>query len=73
MTENSPEWVVGDGVPPVSPTAAVPAQLPPPDPQWRKTVDERLAKIENTMVTKTEMQQGFKTLEERLMKAIQQR
>ena len=57
--ENAPPGV-GDrynrpDIPPVDPVNPVPSKLPPPDPQWRKTVDERLQKIENTMATKADL------------------
>jgi len=51
---------------PVAPTTPIPGKLPPPDPQWRKTVDERLGKIERTMATKTDLT----ALEERLATLI---
>ena len=71
--ENAPPGV-GDrynrpDIPPVEPVNPVPSKLPPPDPQWRKTVDERLQKIENTMATKTDLS----ALEDRLATLIKQR
>jgi len=53
-----------NAIQPVAPTTPIPGKLPPPDPQWRKTVDERLGNIERTMATKTEMAAGFARLEQ---------
>jgi len=80
FTENAPGVGGFDqSVPPVNPVQSVPSQLPPPDPQWRKTVDERLGKIERNieknMVTKeyldTTLDTRFTAFEQRITSLIQ--
>ena len=44
---------------------------PPKIPQWGRTLIGRVAKIEQTMATRTEMQQGFAQIDQRLAKIEQ--
>jgi len=72
FTENAPG--VGDrynrpDIPPVEPPNGVPSQLPPPDPQWRKTVDDRLGSLERNMGSmRKEMTDGFTEIKRMLGK-----
>jgi len=51
------------GTPPTTPTTS--AQNPPPQiPKWGQTLNDRVTKIEQTMATKAEMQQGFAELKQ---------
>ena len=62
---NPEQTAVENAITPITPVSPVPSDLPPPLPQWRKTVDERLGNLERTMATKadlTAMKEELKTL-----------